>query len=211
METITKQEFKPVLIYTDVERLEAVLNAAKKTANQLNEKLITIENYLDISLSDADKLEILQEGKEPFMRLLRLQFKFPNATDLFNVTSLGKENDFESTKAVLGNIVPFFNSYKFELVNGAVVLSEEGTKTIEAEQKFFTENEKQNEVYEYAFDLCEKLNLAKEKDYIQNSNMHQIATNIDLIKIPVYGEQIFVVNHKAILSYRQDGSRGQMY
>lgn len=211
METITKEKFKPILIYTDVERLEAVFNAAKNTANQLNEKLITVENYLGSSLSDTDKLEILEKGEAPFMRLLRLQFKFPNATDLFNVTSLGKENDFEPTKAVLGNIVPLFKSYKFTLVNGAVVLSEEGTKTIEAKQKFFTENDKQNEVYEYAFDLCEKLNLADEKGYIQKSNMHQIATNIDLVKIPVYGEQIFIVNHKAILSYRQDGSIGPMY
>lgn len=213
METLTKTTFEPKLIFTDEEKIEQSIKSAEGIAEQLNDKLSAAEEFLGHKLTDDDILDLLKKGAGSFMRLLRKQFQFPNASDEFNLEALGKEKDFESVKSKLSSIVQLFGAYGYELQNGSVKLAENGREVIHKEYKFYTENLRQNEVYELALELCEKLNFAYDQNYIDTSNMYQIEKGIDLISLPLYkpGKKAFIPNHKAILSYREDGARKSIY
>lgn len=211
METIEKTKFKPILIHTDKERIEQSIKSANNIADQLNEKLNLVEAFLGTPLSETDKLDILNKGTGSFMRLLRKQYQFPNATDEFNVTSMGKEKEFEPTKKALSNIVSLYAAYDFELTDGHVKLSNKGKQAIEKANKVFTTNEKQNEAYELALKVSENLNTAFNQGFIDKSDLHQIERGLKLAKLPTLGGDKISPNTRFISSIRKDGGVSSMY
>jgi hypothetical protein len=209
---MTKTEFKPVLIFTDEERTEKNLKQAENNCNQINEKLKSAIKYLGVEVSEKEQLEILENGVNSFLEIFRKQFQFPKATDDFNVKALGKEANFEQAKKEVSGIDILFKSYGIVFKNGIVEISEPGKIAIEENSKSYTQNEKQNEVYDFAVDICKKLNEAHTLGFIDNSNKYQIENNFNILKIPVYGQdKSFIPNKNEILSYKNDGSKQAFY
>lgn len=212
METLEKTDFKPILISEDRGRIEQTLEAAKKRALDINVKLRLAVAFLENEPTTEEKEQILNEGVEAFLKLFRKEFQFKNASDDFNIKALGKEDSFKNIINEITGIDSNFKSYDFNYEDNIVRLSNEGIKKIEESFKVYTRNEKQNEVFNYASNLCEMINKGFEDGYIDSQSKYQIANFIDIIKIPVYEQKkdvIPVVN--VILSYNEDGSKRNIY
>lgn len=212
METLTKTQFKPILISTDKEGIANRLKSAHGIAEQLNQRLGNLEEFLGHDLKEKEKLDILKKGRGSFIKLLKKQFKFPNATDEFNLQALGKENEFESVSRTMSNVISLFVAYDFELIDGKVKLSEEGQLAIEKDCKTYTSNEKQNEIFKLATDLCENLNVMHSKSFLDVSNMYQIERPIKLIRLSKEpGQKKFIPDGRVISLYKSDGSMSNPY
>ncbi|MRI02095.1 hypothetical protein GH721_16240 [Kriegella sp. EG-1] len=202
----TSKNDKPVLMFTDNAKIETLYNSATGISDKLNHALIEAEQLLSTSFNDDEATEVLEKGFNHVMDLLRKQFQFPNATDEFNLTSMGKSID--QAKKALSASGSNFNAYGFIVKDGKVILSEEGKNEIQESAKFYTENHCQNEAFELSKILARNLNLALTKGLIENGETDRMNNMLKIVKREGNG---FTPNHTVINRITENGQFRSMY
>jgi len=202
MKTDTLQ-FEPILLEKNEERIESGIKAALENAEKLNESLSTAMDFVDGPLTDEEKEELLQGGFKQAMEIMRGKYQFPKADDDFNLKSMGK--DPLPTKKALVSSNALFKGYKYQVNNGNVVLTDEGRNEIVESLTVYTKNQKQNDVYQLAVDICEKINDAYEQGFVNNFDQTPISTGLKFVRFG-RGERPFEPHPNYIQKIGNDGN-----
>lgn len=202
METLT--EFKKQLMFKDEELIETSFREADRITDLLNASLEKAEILLDEELDQRTTLDIMEQGFPKVLELLRAKFAFPNATDEFNLKSMGMEERFEETKRAMVNTVALYRARAFNSLDGSVELSGDGRTNIEEAGKLYTENEAQNDAFELSKAIARELNKVYEKGYVSSLDISQISRGIKIVKSITPGKG-FEPNARAIKKIREDG------
>lgn len=180
MTTTTDKKFKPQLLYKDESRIEGSLKNANQNAEKLNEALEVSTEFIGGDFTDEDKENILLGGFNKAMELIREKYQFPNADDDFNLKSMGK--DPEPVKLALRSSNSLYRGFEYGILNGKVVLTGNGKKTIEEGACTYTKNDAQNSAFDLAKRVCKNLNEAMSYGFIDSSDQTPIAQGVKLAK-----------------------------
>lgn len=197
------KEFTPVLMYVDHEKIDVLMKSAKETEERINNGLSQLETFLGNEIDDQERLSLLKNGGAYLHQKIKEQFQFPNASDQFNLESMGKVEEYEQMKKVLSNIWAAFQSFNFAVEDGKVFLSEEGKEAIITKNTHSTQNDAQTQAFKLAEKLSKDLNKAVEKNWIGNFEVEQVKRGILIIN--TQGKN-FVPNYRKISVMRSDGS-----
>lgn len=157
------------------------MKSAKETEERINKSLATMETLLGKELDDQEKLTLLQNSVPNLHLKMKEQFQFPNASDQFNLESMGKVEEYGMARKVMSNIFAAFQSHDFEIKEGIVNLSPRGKEAIIEKNTHRTENDAQTEALELAEKLVKDLNKAREKEWIDRYNVNQVKKAINII------------------------------
>ena len=115
-------------------------------------------------LDDNEQAELLKGGYNQAVEFLKPKFPFPDADVDFNLKALGQ--DPNPVKEALRSSSAWFDLNYLELVNGKVIITDKGRELVDESSCRFTQNEKQNEAYKLAVDLCKQINRSCEAGHI---------------------------------------------
>jgi len=154
--TIEKTSAKKLLMYVDTKSKDKAIQTLKMKGNYLNEFLNVIETNLKRLLTDAEKLDVYNDGLKALEKSLKHHFQFPDATDEFNFQSMGIDwNPIFDYYHEFGGI---WNDVVQSLENGKFVLSESYLKKFSTRFDYYTENPAQKNKFLDMTDLTELLN-----------------------------------------------------
>lgn len=196
------KEFTPVLMYVNHEKIDGEMKNAKEHAERINSGLAQLEKFLEKDLTDQEKIQLLENGPGYLHEKLKEQFQFPNATDQFNLEAMGKVEEYTRMKHLTSNIHAAFHAYDFEVNDGEVVLSENGSEAIIEKNTHSTQNDAQSEAFKLAEKLVKDLNKAKDKEWITRYDLEQVKRSIKIINLD---GQKFVPNYSNISTMNEGG------
>jgi hypothetical protein len=147
-----------VYLYHDQEKEYLNIKAYRRKKEALDDLKIIIEKSLKITLTDAD-LKKLSVDTRKFVEAkkgeVRATFQFPNATETFNLESLGVQfAPIDKALTEISNV-----NYHFEVVNGSFDEMQSELDRIKSEADIHTANERQAELVTISKDICEGLNM----------------------------------------------------
>lgn len=181
-QTTMTNDFQPILMHTNNAAISSTLKNAEGLAAKWNNAIEATGKLLKKELSNEDKAEILKNRLDAVMAQLRDGFQFKNASDDFNIQSLGINlNPVKEAFRQLGK----FDSDILELENGFVRISEKGKNRIAQSACLYTKTEKQNEVYKMAQRLSANLNEALEKNIISKLDRPGLEQTFKIITQPM--------------------------
>ena len=198
----TVKEFTPVLMYVDHDKIDLIMNEAKENEERINKGLDQLETFLGKAMSDQERTDLLNNGDSGLHQKIKEQFPFPNATDQINLEMLGKAQDYQQNRIVASQINAAFQSYKFTIREGKVVLTDEGKETIILKNTHSTQNDAQSGAFKLAEKIVKNLNTAREKGWINQYDVHQVKTGIKIIN-EIRGK--FLPHYGNISKIREDG------
>jgi len=210
MDTLTKPKtsFKAILLAKDEERMAQIIKDHKKTAEKLNEALGVALAFIEKDIDDQAKEDLLMGGFPKAMAMIRLDFQFPKADDAFNLKSMGK--DPAPVETALESVPAWYSKEIFQVSEGTVELAEGLTTKVDQECSTYTQNDKQNELYEIASGVCENLNKANASGFIGRLDTGDIERGLKLVRWDSI-EQKFYPNPSFIKKIGPDGGIRSMY
>jgi hypothetical protein len=194
-------EFKKELLYVNQEGIEAQTKQIESGATALNGFILEAESVLKCKFTDKEKQALKSDGIAFIKGLVKAKFPFPDASEDFNLNSLGLTN----VKNLYSNYERNSGSwiyFDYALTKGVFEASRlEKDKTVQS-FSYYTQNEKQNRVLELAekmivlFDEAEKLG-------VLNGHGRKHITNVfDVLTVDVHPEikEYRIMIHKRFLS-----------
>jgi hypothetical protein len=194
-------EFKQQLLYVNQDGINSHTTQTELGATALNGFVREAENVLKYKFTDKEKQALKSDGIAFIKNLLKSNFPFPNASEDFNLQSMGLTN----VKNLYSNYERYSGSwiyFDYALTKGVFEASRlEKDKTVQS-FSYYTQNEKQNRVLELAekmivlFDEAEKLG-------VLNGHGRKHITNVfDVLTVDVHPEikEYRIMIHKRFLS-----------
>lgn len=157
--------FKPIVLFNDVETKTKKLNSYYKQAETLSMAISDLFGILkqvdEPKLNDDDLKKFLKMAKPRIIKHFQKSFPHPKASEQINLDLLGV--DKLSTK----NIDRASSLIKnFDIINQKPVLKSEVRARVEETNTILTENEKQNKAKEIAEMFLKASNDALENEFI---------------------------------------------
>ncbi|MEH6764136.1 MAG: hypothetical protein V7655_06525 [Aequorivita antarctica] len=176
-------KFEPILLHTNENGITSAIKNAEGLASNWNNVLKEAEKLLKKKLTDEGKIEILEDRMDEVMAQLRSGFQFKNASDDFNIQSLGI--DLTPIKEAFKRCKGKFDNNILEVKDGLVSISKEGRTQIENSGRVYTKSIRQNDVYQMAKKLSENLNEALEKKIIHKLDKPNLERTFRIITQPM--------------------------
>lgn len=191
----TTNNFQPILMHTHNTAIASTTKNAEGLASNWNNALKEAEELLKKKLNDEEKIEILEDRMDEIMAQLRSGFQFKNASDDFNMQSMGI--DLTPIKEAFMQCKGKFDNNVLELKDSLVMISEEGKAQIENSGRVYTKSIRQNDVYQMAKKLSENLNEALEKNVISRLDKPSLEQTFKIVTQPM-GANGFVPDFEVI-------------
>ena len=187
-----------ILLDFDEERYEKNINAAEAKANEYNDKIGLISEFLDMELSSKDVVSILSNPMEFVDSFLSPAFQFPNASKEFNLESMGRLNEYNGlSDGVQGLGLALWNSYGFDWVGGAVVVPDSAKDVIRERFTRYTKSDKQNEIYHEVLKVAEGLNKLIDMGVLDRMRANKISNSFPMLTVVNDGKGFKIVIHAA--------------
>ena len=191
MDTLTKSKsgFKAILLAKNEDRKINRINDHKATALKLKE-------------------DLLMGGFLKAMAMIRPDFQFPKADDTFNLKSMGK--DPAPVQEALKSVPAWYSKVHYQVKDGRVELAEGLIDLVDHECSTYTQNDKQNELYEIASGVCDNLNKAHKAGFIGRLDTGGIERSVTMVRWNA-ASQSFFPNPQHIRQIGADGGIKSMY
>ena len=210
MDTLTKSKtsFKAILLAKDEDRMAQIIKGHKKTAEKLNGALDVALAFIEKDIDDQAKEDLLMGGFPKAMAMIRPDFQFPKADDAFNLKSMGKAP--APVQEALKSVPAWYSKDFFQVKEGRVLLAEGLADLVDQQCSTYTQNDKQNELYDIALGVCDNLNKANQSGFIGRLDTGDIERGLKLVRWDSI-EQKFYPNPSFIKKIGPDGGIRSLY
>ena len=151
-ETLTKDNFKPTLLYVDEKYKTSLTDAYYLNIKQNNTLIEVCENLLKRTLTDKEILTAIKnplDFAESVKDTIRSKFQFPESDQDFNLRALGLT--FDNLNVCLN--IPSKEEYKYIIDGNKLTPEPKYLKLIDAKCNVYTRNQKQNQALKIAKNL----------------------------------------------------------
>ncbi len=172
----TKQQFKPIYLYSEDTHKKEYLRLYDNSISELNKLIQECETVICRKLTDAQKEKIAIDGVADIHAEIESYFEIPNATKQFNLDALGVDLsgvEEQDLKCILTR-----GNHSYKLLKGIFVRDEKETQRIKKRYEVYTDNIDQNNYLEFCLTLEKIFNKAVDGGLISDYNLLPIVNVI---------------------------------
>jgi hypothetical protein len=181
--------FEKQAIEVNVNYAERAITDYQTSVNNANSKIEKAEEFLKRKLTDDEKQTFMKIGFAFVMSELRKDFQFPNATDDFNLQAAGI--DVSGIRQDL-QAMPHLTHFDTEIVDGLFVVSQKAKDNALEAATVYTENEKQNKVFEIAKRLEAAFNELEDLELMDKYGRSNIRNITSIMHYPLQASRICI-------------------
>jgi|GEM_PF-6869040 hypothetical protein len=171
--------FKPVKVYTDQKRIDAILSNQENIVQKVNDFIPELKTLFENDLNDEDIENILFKRTNAIDEKLKSEFEFTKASKQFNLEASGKLKTYEK---VIQDIQKIPRLDYTIIEDGLAITKEEYKKEIRSNNTHFTDNQAQNDAL-YKFNvIIENINSLLEVGLITTLDIRDIEKAFRFIK-----------------------------
>lgn len=197
MNTETQTPVQAELLWVDEKNLKKEQINLLRSQTALNNFIKECKNVLNLELSDELKNQLKDVKMNALMIELKKQFSFPNATDEFNLQSLGV--DLNNAKRISSS--EYWELYQFELNDNGEFIATDNQKLFD-QFYYYATSQKRKETLELANKLVELSQDADGKGLLDYNHLGMVSLAFRKIVTiegrPFTSEAKLVVNKEAI-------------
>jgi hypothetical protein len=195
------KEFKKVLLYKNEEGIKATIKQMEDGKEVLNLFILSTERVMKTKFDDDQKIQLKDNAIEFIKETLKNKFPFKEADEKFNLDAMGMneiENSYHSYKVNSGK----WRSFNYFLnEKGLFELEEKENEKTSETFSYYTENQKQNDVFEVANDLVKLFDKAENLGMIckfSRQHINRVCNVLDIEVNPVVNEHRIIVKKRQI-------------
>lgn len=170
MNTKNEMPVQPELLWVDQKNLKKEEINLLRAQTALNKFIKECENVLGVNLSDELKHELKDIKINALMNEIRKGFTFPNATEDFNLQSLG----IDLTTAKRLQSAEHWELYQFELNDNGDFIGSENQKMFN-QFYYYAKSEKRKKALQLADKLVELTNEATALGFINVDHLNDVS------------------------------------
>ena len=179
----TKQQFKPIYLYSEDIRQKETLRLYDESISELNKLVQVCETVINGKLTNSQKIKIEGNGIPHIVTEVEGSFKFPNATREFNLDALGVDLEPLYEQDLKFRSIKF--KYTYKLLDGVFVRDEKQTNSIKTGCEVYSDNIKQNKLLDYCLKLEKIFNTAVDDNVISEYDLVSIVNAVGGLELVV--------------------------
>lgn len=196
-----KKEVKPVYLFTDTNKQNALIKAYEDKLMSLNDLIVQIEKVQGKPLEEPEIKQLIADPKkfvEEVKNEIRKTFPFPKASESKNLELLGI--DWIFVNGILTVLSP--EKFKYDIKNLSLISSQKERARLIKSARIYTSNEKQIIVLNELKKICDAMNVLIENGTFKNSMTFHMIKKVSSMLILNEGTKRMIVNYPRLLQIK---------